>query len=77
MKPIKVPDTYNYIGIFLTFGCNLNCSYCINHFEKNLLHRKVIPGMDYFKGLISTDVWPYCWKRLVLTFTSQGLQKPK
>jgi hypothetical protein len=25
-----LPDTLNYIGIFLTLECNLSCSYCIN-----------------------------------------------
>ncbi len=27
---LSVPEGLNYIGVFLTFGCNLNCSYCIN-----------------------------------------------
>ena len=25
-----LPVSLNYIGVFLTFDCNLNCSYCIN-----------------------------------------------
>lgn len=32
MKPIVLPDSINYIAIFLTLECNLNCSYCINRF---------------------------------------------
>ncbi len=31
MKPIPLPDSYNYIGVFLTFDCNQNCSYCLNN----------------------------------------------
>lgn len=31
MNEIVVPAKYNYIGVFLTLRCNLNCSYCINH----------------------------------------------
>lgn len=27
---LQLPDTLNYIGVFLTLECNLNCSYCIN-----------------------------------------------
>ena len=29
-KSILIPPHYNYIAFFLTLGCNLNCSYCIN-----------------------------------------------
>lgn len=31
---MNVPDRYNYIGIFLTLRCNLNCFYCINKHSK-------------------------------------------
>lgn len=34
MKPFELPQSLNYIGVFLTFGCNLNCSYCINDPEQ-------------------------------------------
>lgn len=30
LNPINIPEHVNYIGVFLTLGCNLNCSYCIN-----------------------------------------------
>lgn len=26
----QLPDTLNYVGVFLTLECNLGCSYCIN-----------------------------------------------
>ncbi len=51
MKPINIPDTYNYIGVFITFACNLRCSYCINNFEGNLENRKMISGEDWARFL--------------------------
>ena len=27
---IELPQTYNYVGLFLSFRCPYNCSYCIN-----------------------------------------------
>mgnify|MGYP001615736311 FL=1 len=30
LPALIVPPSLNYIGAFLTFDCNLNCSYCIN-----------------------------------------------
>lgn len=27
---LQLPDTLNYVGVFLTLECNLGCSYCIN-----------------------------------------------
>jgi len=51
MKPLILPKTYNYTGIFLTFGCNLKCSYCINRFEQKLIKRKLISGSDWVRGL--------------------------
>lgn len=34
LPPLLLPDTLNYIGLFLTLECNLNCSYCINDPEQ-------------------------------------------
>lgn len=51
MRPIVIPKSYNYTGIFLTFACNYHCSYCINRFEENLVRRKTISGEDWVKGL--------------------------
>lgn len=66
MKNIYVPETYNYIGIFLTFGCNLNCSYCINKFEHNLKKRKSSSCKDWVKHLNRIE------SRLDLPITLQG-----
>jgi hypothetical protein len=51
MKPIQIPAEYNYIGIFLTFACNFQCSYCINYFEHDVIKRKNISGKDWVKGM--------------------------
>ncbi len=61
MNIIRIPDTYNYIGLFITFGCNLGCSYCINHFEQKLTGRKMISGkrwVDFLERLQSRPDLP-------------------
>lgn len=50
MKPITLPDTYNYIGVFLTYRCNLNCDYCINKYSE-LSKVKELPCKYMLKGL--------------------------
>ena len=30
LKTFKLPDHFNYIGVFLTLRCNFGCEYCIN-----------------------------------------------
>jgi len=51
MKSIIMPESYNYCAVFLTFACNLQCSYCINHFERQVSKRKVVSGKEWVKGL--------------------------
>ena len=46
MKAIIVPKSYNYIGVFLTFACNMRCDYCINNYN----------GKPQYKSLHS-DAW--------------------
>ena len=50
MNPIKIPENFNYIGVFLTFDCNQSCKYCINHQQK-LVRRKSMPAQDWVKAL--------------------------
>lgn len=50
LKPIQLPETYNYIAAFLTFTCNLKCSYCINHFEQSIIKRKTMTGKEWVEG---------------------------
>lgn len=61
MKNIVVPETYNYIAVFLTFSCNYHCSYCINYFGESKFVKKMLSGKDVVKGLnriISRDDLP-------------------
>jgi len=61
MKPIRILQSYNYTAAFLTFACNLKCSFCINNFEQSLIKRKTISGKNWVKGLnriISRDDLP-------------------
>jgi hypothetical protein len=30
LAKLQLPETLNYVGVFLTLECNLSCSYCIN-----------------------------------------------
>ena len=50
MKPISLPSSYNYIGAFLSFRCNMNCSYCINRQGKFKCPPEM-PGKDWIAGL--------------------------
>jgi len=61
MKEIIIPETYNYIGVFLAFACNLHCSYCINYFEEGKFDKRNISGEEWVKGLnriVSRDDLP-------------------
>jgi sulfatase maturation enzyme AslB (radical SAM superfamily) len=51
MKPIIIPDSFNYIAVFLTFSCQLRCSYCINHHGNDLQKARWMDGNDWIKGL--------------------------
>lgn len=61
MKDVVIPEGYNYIGAFLTLGCNYRCSYCVNYFGNDELMKKTISGKDWVKGLnriVSRDNLP-------------------
>lgn len=34
LSQLQLPDSLNYVGVFLTLECNLGCSYCINDPEQ-------------------------------------------
>lgn len=58
-------DNCNYIGLFLTFNCNMNCSYCITRFDK-LKPVKELPLNDWLSTL------SYITTRNDLPITIQG-----
>ena len=52
MKPIKIPESYNYISAFLTMRCNLDCSFCLNAFSKSFKRgREEISGEEWVDSL--------------------------
>lgn len=55
-----VPEGYKYISAFLTFRCNLDCSYCLNAISKRF-NRKAfeeIPGKEWVEGLNKIESRP-------------------
>ena len=50
MKPLKIPDSYNYCSAFLTFSCNYKCHYCINKYN-GLYRYKHLTAKDWIRGL--------------------------
>jgi hypothetical protein len=44
LKPIVVPESFNYIAVFLSFACMLRCTYCINHHGGDLVKKRWMSG---------------------------------
>jgi len=51
LKPIVLPENFNYIAAFLSFACTLRCSYCINHHGGDLVKKRWMSGEDWVRGL--------------------------
>lgn len=51
LEPIILPDSFNYIAVFLSFACMLRCSYCINHHGGDLVKKRWMSGEDWVRGL--------------------------
>jgi organic radical activating enzyme len=51
MNKIELPESYSYIGVFLTLSCNLSCSYCINHLVGLKKGRKLLRANEWTQGL--------------------------
>jgi MoaA/NifB/PqqE/SkfB family radical SAM enzyme len=51
MNKIVIPESYNYIGVFLTFKCSLGCSYCINNFNSKPSYSQELTGEQWIKHL--------------------------
>ncbi len=60
LPPIKPKLNQNYIAFFLTFSCNLHCSYCINRHGKGIKNK--IGKKNELKG----DEWILAANRLIL-----------
>jgi len=55
MNLIQIPDSYKYIGVFLTMRCNLKCSFCLNHLsnrrEPNKKKFNELSGKEWIRSL--------------------------
>jgi sulfatase maturation enzyme AslB (radical SAM superfamily) len=51
LRGIMVPDGFNYIAAFLTFACNLTCSYCIVEYGGKKKRPKPLSGEEWVTGL--------------------------
>jgi organic radical activating enzyme len=51
LPEIVIPDSFNYIAAFLTFSCQLRCSYCINHHGGDLVKGRWMDGESWIRGL--------------------------
>lgn len=51
MDQLTLPNNYNYIGVFLTLGCNLDCSYCINYTVGLNQTRKHLKGHEWVEAI--------------------------
>jgi hypothetical protein len=73
LEPLAPPPTLNYIGVFLTLGCNLNCAYCINDPQQSAGRKALFPLQA---PEMSPDYWIKALERLParadLPITLQG-----
>lgn len=53
MKPLIIPETYNYIALFQTMDCNLDCGFCLNAFSNDFTRNrfKKISPEEWIEGL--------------------------
>lgn len=58
LPPLVLPENLNYIAVFLTLDCNLNCAYCINDPDQGGQRRELfhnpdtaLPPQDWIRGL--------------------------
>ena len=58
MNKIYLPKDHNYIGVFLTFACNLRCTYCIT------LHGRDGRGFPRSQSHMSADEWITAFNRI-------------
>ncbi|MFH1236018.1 MAG: radical SAM protein [Parcubacteria group bacterium] len=72
----ELPESLNYIAVFLTFDCNLNCSYCINDPDQTGTRKTVFKKRTSLKTELTPEEWIRALKRLPvredLPITFQG-----
>ncbi|WNV06751.1 4Fe-4S cluster-binding domain-containing protein [Candidatus Methylospira mobilis] len=77
LPELKLPDTLNYVGAFLTLQCNLSCSYCINDPEQKGQRESLFPIKAKTQRICLTpDEWTRALNRIPyrqdLPITLQG-----
>jgi MoaA/NifB/PqqE/SkfB family radical SAM enzyme len=50
LSDVSVPESFNYIGVFLTLSCNLRCSYCINRFGGLVSSGRRLSAAEWLQG---------------------------
>jgi pyruvate-formate lyase-activating enzyme len=50
LRPLKIPESFNYIGVFLTLRCNFGCNYCINK-QGDFKHTDELSVKGWIEGL--------------------------
>ena len=63
MTPLILPPSLNYIGAFLTFDCNLNCSYCINDPEQRGDRKTIF--LSQHRPTYRTELTPDEWVKVI------------
>lgn len=77
LPSFQLPNTLNYIGVFLTLECNLNCHYCINDPRQSGQRSSLFPikSRSLRKGLTPAE-WATALRRIPfspdLPITLQG-----
>lgn len=77
LPALDLPESLNYVGVFLTLECNLNCSYCINDPEQAGRRSTIFPieSADSH-GQLPPDLWAKALARIPvrndLPITLQG-----
>lgn len=65
LPKLKVPDSLNYIGAFVTMSCNLKCSYCINDPEQADHRSELFPMQNASSHIgLTPDEWVQAINRL-------------
>lgn len=77
LPPLQLPDTLNYVGVFLTLECNLSCSYCINDPQQTGQRETLFPiQAKTQRKSLTPDEWAQALKRIPfrqdLPITLQG-----
>ncbi len=57
LPSLALPDSLNYIGLFLTLDCNLNCSYCINDPQQAGRRAEIFPIHSTEIRSMSPELW--------------------